>query len=46
MIPDLITQNSFGFEFLQMSIPVVLSLALILMIADTIMEAKTNTFKK
>lgn len=46
MIPDLITQNAAGFEFLQVSIPVVLSLMLILMIADAILEAKShNKFK-
>ncbi|MEK7617110.1 MAG: hypothetical protein AAB414_03575 [Patescibacteria group bacterium] len=46
MIPELITQNSSGIEFLQGSIPIVLSLMLILMFADAMLEAKShNKFK-
>lgn len=44
MIPDLIIQNTTGnFAFLQGSILIVLSLALILMIVDAILEAKSQS---
>lgn len=42
MMPELITQNAAGSGFLQTSIPVVLSLALILMLVDAILEAKSH----
>lgn len=40
-------QSTNGFEFLQVTIPVVLALMLILIIVDTILEAKSeNKLKK